>query len=606
MKATVKLLLQISKVTVAAFCAASSLCPSTYAADTESTAPYAGNLLFTVSVCPEKTNIFYEVYFAESLTPPDWQVISSAIQGSGETRITLRDVLPITNTLRQGFYKLGRMDIDSDENGIPDAREQIMHVHDLAETNRARWARAGFSCLPFYTITNSVKAYGAVGDGKHDDATAFQLALNNAPSGSVVYIPPGVYRITQPLYMKPYTVLRGSGAALSSLLFQGAGTAGRCIGIIRWDSQQTAPYVTPTGGWQQGSTELLVSSANGFSAGDIIEIEMDNDPAWGLNESWQARLPGQIVRIVGVEATRLYLERPLRIDFPPDRNARVRRLNMISGAGVEDLYITRLDAVNGYTIEMKYADRCWVRGVEGYNTYKAHVWIERGYACEVRDSYFHHSHVYGGGGQGYGVSCGRHTSDTLVENNIFDHLRHSMIVGSGANGNVFAYNFSTNRARDPVYGTPQPDISVHGNYVFMNLFEGNAAEDADMPDWYHPAGPGNTLFRNRIINIGTAIEIGSCGQHALGNELLRGEISRQGEIHNITDYGNYANGVLTWPGCPCQNLPESLFRPIPAALFSSDDPRIVWPPFGPPNVPGSTLIPAQARYESGAFIPYAD
>lgn len=588
--------------TASRWIAAGCIAWSAHAGASPDSAPVNG-LFFTVASCPQTTGVFYEVYFAESLFNPKWRVEGNPIQSCGTSQITLADAISPTNTLHQGFYKLGRMDVDENENGIPDAREQLMHVHDLAETNRARWARAGLGSWPSYSVTNSVKDYGAIGDGQHDDAAAIQMALNNAPSGSVVYVPPGVYRIKQSIYMKPYTVLRGAGASLSSMLFKGAGTAGRCIGMIRWDSQQTTAYVTPTAGWQQGSTELLLSSASGFSTGELIEIEIDNDPDWGLTDSWQARLPGQIVRIVDIQGDMLLLEKPLRIDFPPDRNARVRRLNVITGSGVEDLYVTRVDAVNGYTIEMKYADRCWVRGVEGYNTYKAHVWIERSHACEVRESYFHHAHVYGGGGQGYGVSCGRHTSDTLVEDNIFDTLRHSMIVGSGANGNVFAYNFSTNRARDPYYGTPQADISVHGNYVFMNLFEGNAVEDADMPDWYHPAGPGNTLFRNRIVNIGTAIEIGSSGQHALGNELLHGVITRDGEPTNVTAYGNYAQGQITWPGCPCKNLSDSLFRPIPAAFFCSDDPRIEWPPFGPPHEPGSTIIPAQARYESGAHIP---
>lgn len=558
-----------------------------------------------VASCPGTTGVFYEVYFTESLSDPAWRVVGGPIRACGQTQVSWSDATLATNAMRMGFYQLGRMEIDEDENGIPDAREQLMHVHDLAATNRARWARAGLGSWPVYAITNSVTAHGAIGDGRHDDAAAFQQALNAAPSGSVVYVPPGVYRITQTLYMKAHTVLRGAGASLSSLLFEGSGTAGRCIGMIRWDSQQATAYTTPVEGWQQGSKALILNAVSGFSPGDLIEIEMDNDPAWGLNESWQARLPGQIVRIVGVEGSSrtLTLERPLRIDFPPERGARVRRLNMIAGSGMEDLYVSRVDAVDGYTIEMKHADRCWVRGVEGYNTYKAHVWIERGHACEVRESYFHHAHAYGGGGQGYGVSCGRHTSDTLVEDNIFNHLRHSMIVGSGANGNVFAYNFSTNRARDPIFGTPQADLSVHGNYVFMNLFEGNAVEDADVPDWYWPAGPGNTLFRNRLMNAGTAVDIGSDGQHALGNELLRGAIRREGELKNITDYGNFADGELTWPGCPCRNLPESFFRSTPSALFFSDDPRVAWPPFGPPHEPGSTIIPAQARYASGAYIP---
>src|SRR5690606_20342811 len=147
------------------------------------------------------------------------------------------------------------------------------------------------------------------------------------------------------------------------------------------------------------------------------------------------------------------------------------------------------------------------------------------------------------------------------------HLRHSMIVGNGANGNVFGFNLSTDRAIDPVYGTPQADISVHGNFVFMNLFEGNILEDADVPDWYWPAGPGNTLFRNRIVSAGTAIDVGSNHQNFLGNVLTRGTLAKQSNtLQGIIEYGNVLKGdanSVSWPGCSCETLPDSLYRAVP-------------------------------------------
>lgn len=52
-----------------------------------------------------------------------------------------------------------------------------------------------------YGVVN-VKDFGAIGDGVHDDTTEIQAALNaiaNGPSGAVLYLPAGVYRITSPL-----------------------------------------------------------------------------------------------------------------------------------------------------------------------------------------------------------------------------------------------------------------------------------------------------------------------------------------------------------------------------------------------------------------------
>lgn len=40
----------------------------------------------------------------------------------------------------------------------------------------------------------SVKDYGAVGDGAHDDAAAFRAAFDAVSGGGIVFIPEGTYR----------------------------------------------------------------------------------------------------------------------------------------------------------------------------------------------------------------------------------------------------------------------------------------------------------------------------------------------------------------------------------------------------------------------------
>ncbi len=56
----------------------------------------------------------------------------------------------------------------------------------------------------------SVKKYGALGDGVHDDASSIQAALN---SESVVFLPPGIYSINNTLNMRPGVKLYGTGGA---------------------------------------------------------------------------------------------------------------------------------------------------------------------------------------------------------------------------------------------------------------------------------------------------------------------------------------------------------------------------------------------------------
>lgn len=58
-----------------------------------------------------------------------------------------------------------------------------------------------------------VTAYGATGDGTTDDAAAIQAAITAAVSGEVVWVPPGVYRLSVPVTMKTGVTLRGTHGA---------------------------------------------------------------------------------------------------------------------------------------------------------------------------------------------------------------------------------------------------------------------------------------------------------------------------------------------------------------------------------------------------------
>lgn len=551
-----------------------------------------------------------DVFSTESLTSAVWRLSGKylrAADGQRELAWSECEDAALQENPQSRFFRTGRADIDRNGNGIADDREALTRVYDLPAQSRTSWARAGLGAAPanFTTVLN-VKTYGATGNGTADDTTAIRNAISKAPAGSVVYLPAGTYRLTKRIYLKSDMILRGDGAALTSLIFEGTNTADRCIGVACWDSDQMTTYVTPTAGMTLGSAELTVSSAAGFQPGDIIEIEEDNDPAWGLTDSWQARLPGQINRVIAVDTgnKRLTLDHPLRHTFTAARNPRLRRLVTIRNAGIENLFIRRKDAVDSYTIEMKFAVRCWVRNVESYMTYKAHLWLDRSFECDVRQNYFHDAFVFGGSGQGYGVCCGKRTSDCLIENNVFYHLRHSMIVGIGANGNVYGYNYSAARALDPVHGTLQPDISVHGNYVFMNLFEENILEDADVPDYYWPAGPGNTLFRNRISNSGTAIDVGSDSQNFLGNVLTHGTLTLDGTLQGIVDFGNVKLGdvkSVVWPANAENLLPDSFYRSVPPD-FILGAAGVSWPSIGP-EWPLDAATPSQQRFASGAYVP---
>src|SRR4051812_39497362 len=62
-------------------------------------------------------------------------------------------------------------------------------------------------------IKVNVKDYGAKGDGFTDDVVAFQAAENFVSSngGGTVYVPAGVYIVSQPFYHRNFVTLIGDG-----------------------------------------------------------------------------------------------------------------------------------------------------------------------------------------------------------------------------------------------------------------------------------------------------------------------------------------------------------------------------------------------------------
>jgi hypothetical protein len=67
-------------------------------------------------------------------------------------------------------------------------------------------------------VTVNVKNFGAVGNGKTDDYSAIQSAINSASSG-IIYFPAGVYLITKGLVLNSSnTVLKGSGKNTASMI----------------------------------------------------------------------------------------------------------------------------------------------------------------------------------------------------------------------------------------------------------------------------------------------------------------------------------------------------------------------------------------------------
>jgi len=457
--------------------------------------------------------------------------------------------------------------------------------------------------IPTNTI-NVVEDFGVDNSGNSDALPAINRAISSvASTGGVVFFPQGTYRINGTIKIgNNKIVLRGEGADRTKLHFYNPLNA--CIEIITYGRG----IWQGVNGYMKDTTTLTVDNGSAFTVGEFAEIQQGNDADFMYtnsfwNQPWAQNLVGQFMQVTAINGNEITLKTPLHLTYQSRFNPQIRPQRLIKNVSVEDLYIELKTDSDVFTIYYKNAAYGLVKNVESYHTKKGHVSSESTIGCEVRNSSFIRSYDYGGGSHGYGVELGYHTTDWLVENNIFDSLRHAMVFATGANGNVISYNFSQNVLQgvgehNLNQGWDPPDISNHGHYAYMNLIEGNSAQEVSISDYWGPTGPGNIYFRNRVLNKETQDGIWyndvSVKQNILGNSaIIIKDVS--GKASNNLEHGNLINGQLLWDdSIPDHNLPNSYYLQSKPAFFESTD----WPLYGPTEG-FSRKLPSQKRFESG-------
>jgi hypothetical protein len=258
-------------------------------------------------------------------------------------------------------------------------------------------------------------------------------------------------------------------------------------------------------------------------------------------------------------------------------------------AGIECMKITRQDYTNtgngSSNIFIRSAYNCEISSVESVFCNFAHMEIMYSTNILVEDCYFQDAHNFGGNGRGYGIMLHYTTGEVLVQNNIFRRLRHSMILQGGANGNVFAYNYSyqTRKEAFPGFFLAGEDLVLHGNYPYMNLFEGNYAEWASADNSHGKNGPFNTFFRNISTTGGFSNTYAqSDSQHFVAN-------------HNFSNFNNFSafNHIIrdnSWQGASGLMDSTLAYKTTPSFLQGYGLGKI-----GPPLFNQNISIPARDR-----------
>lgn len=475
----------------------------------------------------------------------------------------------------------------------------------LAPERSVDWTLAGLRDTTTNNFTEiDMQAEGAVGNGVvPNDSILADVLLSVTGAGVILNFPTGNYLFNNSINLPSNIVLRGEGAD-QTIFTMDLGGDGHSININgSLNSSDTTSLIESA---TKDSSSITVSDPGSFSVGNWVQIiQYDTDL---VTSSWAEKSVGQIVKIKTISSNKIVFESPLRMDFDIVRSPYIVKITPIQNVGIECLKILRMDDTapqQSSNISFYFAVNSWVNGIESENCTFSHIQAKRSSNLKISKSYFHHAFGYGGNGRAYGVMLHSTSNECLIENNIFEYLRHSMIMQSGANGNVFAYNYSF----DPFWEsatTPSNsagDMVIHGNYPYANLFEQNICQNIVIDNSHGPNGPYNTYFRNRSEGYGIFFSASnSPNQNFLGNEIPNDNFpyilvnyTIQGSGHFI--HGNNNKGTIDPSGTEILNDSSYAYTTRPNFI-----PLNQWVGIGTPNIMGSISIPAYDRYAAGTIF----
>jgi hypothetical protein len=263
------------------------------------------------------------------------------------------------------------------------------------------------------------------------------------------------------------------------------------------------------------------------------------------------RVLQQFVRVTSVSGNVVGVNPPLLWNYNPALAPTAQYCwGMITRCGVENLTITRYNGQatsGGYNIDMANAAWCWVTNVESSWSQGAHIRLNYAFQCQVSHCYIHNAWSYQSG-QGYGVWIFEHNSNHLIEDTIFQNIRHSMVTEGGGAASVFGYNFSTNviAGEDPTTFLSGDQLQ-HGAHAWFILYEGNTSASI-RGDYAHGSSSHITYFRENIYGKSYIPANTKDALAYLHLQSFRGSwVTNQGGFDGVDfETYNYSNSVI---GC---------------------------------------------------------
>lgn len=428
------------------------------------------------------------------------------------------------------------------------------------------WSNAGVrGGIPSRTTTCATFNPGAT-------STQINSAIASCPSGQVVFLNAGTYSGLSGIMLngKSGVTLRGAGADKTFLVFTsgiGCHTLAADVCITGADSNwRGGPSNSAnwTAGYAAGTTNITLSSVTNLKVGSSLILDQADDPSDtggvfvcqdpatipscslqgnATNGQRPNRDQAQIVQVVscGTASTSgqacngtnvtitpgLYMANWSSTKSPGAWWA----TSPISGSGIEDLSLDHTASAGSFGIEIQNAIDCWVKGVRGIDSGKAHVELQESARITVTDNYFYLTQ--NAVTQSYGVES-LNSTDDLIQNNILQFIAAPLMMNGSCSGCVIAYNFATNDFFTASTGYVQASTNQHTAGIDMLLYEGNEAPQF-YADNFHGTHNLVTVFRNQFIGNDGACYNGTppYGESACNTNQVAMDIRAYSRFYNL-------------------------------------------------------------------------
>jgi hypothetical protein len=337
--------------------------------------------------------------------------------------------------------------------------------------------------------------YNADKTGATDASAAINSAIAGIPSGEVVYLPAGTYRISASAIK----------TTRSGITIRGAGVGQTILDARRADGIQVSvagtfrPPTNVVSGLTGGSTSVVLDSSSGFAVGRGARIEWPNDP----NKVWSVYGVPYSTRfdviVTGISGNTVDFTPPLPNTSIGYGQARMKAnsFSYIDRFGIEDLsvvgHVTSGHADMGTGITFSTSMRSWIKniritnagafGIKCIQTIRntiTKVWIDPAISTGTN-----HSGIISQQGSGL-----------LWYDNILDRNGPAFEINFSTSGSVFAYNLILAEATTAAIDTN------HGQGNRYNLYEGNVAIPGIISDSYFGSVGDDTIFRNWMSGVG--------------------------------------------------------------------------------------------------------